>query len=650
MKTLGGESFQRESSPEVAKSAFSVLLATTTTTVFLVALLPSKETAFTLETAIKQLPLVILQVLTVYSAYSAIAHLFSRDQARSRVGGFLLYHGACLCIAWLNSKVYHWTQFTLFSPEGLLILQRVPIQLLQFTTPAIARDLFLGGLAIAAYLATFWKLTEIFAEGKLSRHASFLRSRHLVALFLACISVSLVLTSAIRHQAAQQPTKNPVAIFLGHTEVKQRIEKVPNPDAYSDRGEAGGFEFVPNDPVQLATAIDSRRREQRIIRTQVRDGETIASPPPLLIVILESFRYEVLNSEVMPWLSEQADRGIVCRNHYSGGNASSHGIFSLVNGLEAFWFQQPVTYTPLLNRLLHQANFELGFFGSKDDWRSFYMDGYIHQQHYDVFHNSSYRGVATDRRTLSLAMRFLSADDPPAKRKTKRVGIVYLYSTHAPYESYAGDQIFQPAADNRISYPYGKSDANLIWNRYRNSAHSLDRLLSAIHSKHWNVVVTGDHGESFLDDGTIGHGTRINSVQNRTPAIFFGPSFQKRDIRSVTTHADILPTILDSVGVQVNLPHVFDGVPLQRTAETTLNERLVSTRDYLTNRVGIIGGSWTNATQPGFLLSDFDLSLPAFEVRQYTDALGNAIEIQSTESAQDTLDHWIIDRFTRKPQ
>ncbi len=207
--------------------------------------------------------------------------------------------------------------------------------------------------------------------------------------------------------------------------------------------------------------------------------------PDVLIVVVESFRRELLEPAVMPNLWEYATKGIHCRTHFSGGNATNHGMFSLLNGLEAIWYERGVRYTPLLNRLFREAGYELGFFAGHDDWRKFYMDGYISEEQFDVFEIAKPEGLKSDRRATELASMFLdrkdpATEDPATEDRRPRLALLYLYATHATYNSYVEDQHFQPAADDRFLYPFSEAVRPAVWNRYKNSARTVDRFLGAV--------------------------------------------------------------------------------------------------------------------------------------------------------------------------
>ena len=110
------------------------------------------------------------------------------------------------------------------------------------------------------------------------------------------------------------------------------------------------------------SSIQKRRMQHRLASIRWSElGDHSPQFPDVVVIVIESLRPELVANSVMPRLSKLANEGVHCRNHYSSGNASPHGIFSLINGLEAIWFREPVRYSPLLNRLFRQSGYSLVF-------------------------------------------------------------------------------------------------------------------------------------------------------------------------------------------------------------------------------------------------------------------------------------------------
>ncbi len=67
------------------------------------------------------------------------------------------------------------------------------------------------------------------------------------------------------------------------------------------------------------------------------------------------------------------------------------------------------------------------------------------------------------------------------------------------------------------------------------------------------MIITGDHGQSFFEDGAWIHFGPLSEVQTRVPLIMRGPGIPTLLVRRATSHVDLLPTVL----------HALAGHPLE---------------------------------------------------------------------------------------
>ncbi|MEM9368240.1 MAG: sulfatase-like hydrolase/transferase [Planctomycetota bacterium] len=343
-------------------------------------------------------------------------------------------------------------------------------------------------------------------------------------------------------------------------------------------------------------AADTRVQQWRLQGITRIDGEEIVASdlPDVLIVIAESLRPEVIDPAVMPHCHHLARAGFWARGHYSGGNASSLGIFSLLNGLEAFWFHRSaIRYAPALPSLMKRIGYDVGFFGGHDDWDRFQMDAFIRPELYAEFRVFAPEPGLSDPAVLQRVRSFLTPITNARSghnKRSPRIAISYLYTTHAPFVVEPAFAVDQPTANANYPIPYSEHQLPAVYNRYRNAARTLDHWLSKVISPDRITIVVGDHGESFLDDATIGHGTRLSRAQCQTPWLMYGPGVKQRSLETVTTHADVLPTLLGVLGLQVTRADMIDGVDC--SLESPPADRVVSVSHYLGPEIGLLG-PWT---------------------------------------------------------
>jgi arylsulfatase A-like enzyme len=74
------------------------------------------------------------------------------------------------------------------------------------------------------------------------------------------------------------------------------------------------------------------------------------------------------------------------------------------------------------------------------------------------------------------------------------------------------------------------------------------------------VIVTADHGEEFFDHGGLEHGHTFYQELLHVPLLIWGPHVRAARHREPVSQVDVLPTILDALGVAP--PADLDGVSL----------------------------------------------------------------------------------------
>jgi arylsulfatase A-like enzyme len=82
------------------------------------------------------------------------------------------------------------------------------------------------------------------------------------------------------------------------------------------------------------------------------------------------------------------------------------------------------------------------------------------------------------------------------------------------------------------------------------------------------VALAADHGESFLEHGTLAHCRSLYDTEIRTPWILAGPGIPEGAVReALSENLDIVPTLLDLAGVAVR-PDAFAGRSLRAVVAT----------------------------------------------------------------------------------
>lgn len=262
--------------------------------------------------------------------------------------------------------------------------------------------------------------------------------------------------------------------------------------------------------------------------------------PHILLLVLESLRHDALT--VMPRIRQWSEQGLRLERHYAGTNCSHEGLFGL---LEA---RHPLVYYPTLDAhvepqvcaTLRAAGYECSFITScYTHWQR--MDEYLNRKNFDRIEEYTDDWVADDRLLLRRIRALLRSDKP-------QFIVAFFTSTHYPYRYPREFEKHVPvlAADQTLSAT--PSQRPLLWNRYANAAgfldHEIGALLAELDPRQTWALVTGDHGESLFEDGTLYHSSKLSDIQTRVPLAMVGAGIPVMAIEAPTTHWDILPTLL----------------------------------------------------------------------------------------------------------
>jgi hypothetical protein len=297
---------------------------------------------------------------------------------------------------------------------------------------------------------------------------------------------------------------------------------------------------------RLSTAYASAFESLRTVQPL---DESIAIPaarrPHIVLFVLESLRHTALAADTMPRLCRRAEQGLRGGQHYAGSNLSHYGLFSLLYGRSPLVFDQTLDarVPPQLCHTLKQNGYTTSFItsGECDDWQR--MGEFLNERTFDrvVTHDDA-SWVDRDRRTLELVQRTLR--DAPADQP--QFVVAFLMCTHFNYEFPPESAVHQPYAED-LSLLSLRNRTEVL-NRYRNAAafldHAVDDAIAGLDLERTLVAVTGDHGESLMDDGMMFHGSKLSEVQTHVPFFLCGAGIEPGDVAFPTTHADLLPTIV----------------------------------------------------------------------------------------------------------
>lgn len=290
-------------------------------------------------------------------------------------------------------------------------------------------------------------------------------------------------------------------------------------------------------------------------------------PKNLVIIGVDSWRFDMLNEAVMPYVTSFTKKAWIFNHHISGGNSTGPGVFSLFYGLPAnYMTAMEIQHKgPVLINALKQHQYQMGVFSSAPLSmppmnRSVFRD-------ISELENKAIVAGTVFKRDQLVVEQF---SDFVKKRDFNKPFFSFLFFDAA--HSYCGtDEIpgpFQPTITrcNRLTFTK-KRDHDTYLNRYKNALLSVDRrinetitVLEANHLLENTVImIVGDHGEEFDDNdkGFYGHASNFGHYQVQTPLILYWPREQPQVFTYATSHLDIVPTLMTKLLGCLNEPRDY---------------------------------------------------------------------------------------------
>ena len=288
--------------------------------------------------------------------------------------------------------------------------------------------------------------------------------------------------------------------------------------------------------------------------------------PDVILVLIESVRADFLDSLTMPRLWRRAEQGALFERHYAAASSTHYSLFSLFFGLQAQKLDAIVGSgrAPLLFAALKGYGYQSRLLtASSVDWMGLKATVFGDVQH-DL--ETEFPGIGATRDSAMVA------------RATAWVGqagprpvflMLFFDGTHFFYTFPERSVRFRPFWEGGSTIEASRVPSALIERRARNAAYEvdwkLDDFLTWFASRRGRtplVVVTGDHGEEYREHGHIGHASGVVDEQIHVPMVIAGEGVPRGRYTAVTSHIDLVPTLLGLLG-DTHAPQSYaDGISM----------------------------------------------------------------------------------------
>ncbi len=287
-----------------------------------------------------------------------------------------------------------------------------------------------------------------------------------------------------------------------------------------------------------------------------------AKPYNIVWLVSESWRADTLNAHIMPNAWNFAQQSTRFTNNYSTGNGTRAGVFGMMMGLpSSYWFQflqeqRGATILDVMRSQGYQMQFYTSALFSYPEFdKTIFAQMPAQKMH--ALQSNKRQGWQNDQQNVSDLLSFID------KRDTTKPFFTFMFfeSPHARYYFPPESVIAKPYRDDlnyaSLSKEALRTDIVPIKNRYINAVHHLDSQFGRVFDylkQHQLldstiVILVGDHGEEFMEHGFWGHNSTFVDEQIRTPLVIYVPNQPATVQKKMTSHADIVPTLMPILGV-----------------------------------------------------------------------------------------------------
>jgi len=267
----------------------------------------------------------------------------------------------------------------------------------------------------------------------------------------------------------------------------------------------------------------------------------------LLIVLVDSMRSGLLAEDLTPNMKRFAEqRATRFTNHFSGGNSSRMGVFSMFYGLPPGYFGsfEAVQKPPVLMDQLMLNNYQMGLFSSSNMYRPVTLDRTAFANVPNLRIETKPRKAPAwerDRIMMSDWLEWMDQLEP------NRPFFGFLFFDSVNDNTYPPEYAERIKADASDPLPQALAD-------YKTSVLFNDELVGQVLADldarglmdNTVVVISSDHGQEFNEhgDGVKGHGSGYSHYQLQVPMMVAWPGIDRPMVTHRTSHYDVAPTLM----------------------------------------------------------------------------------------------------------
>ena len=270
-------------------------------------------------------------------------------------------------------------------------------------------------------------------------------------------------------------------------------------------------------------------------------------PLNLLVILIDSMRSGMLETGLAPNMKRFANqRAAQFTKHFSGGNSSRMGVFSMFYGLPPSYFGnfESLQKPPVLMDQLMLNNYQMGLFSSSNLYRPVTLDRTAFANVPELRIETKPTDALAWERDLIMMEEWLQWMD---QRDTENPFFGFIF-----YDA-VNDNVYPPEFEDRLA-PDPADPLPREYADYKLSVMFNDELVGQVLADldrrglrdNTVVLISSDHGEEFNEhgDGVTGHGSGYSHYQLQVPMLLAWPGMEPQVVTRRTSHYDVAPTLM----------------------------------------------------------------------------------------------------------
>jgi membrane-anchored protein YejM (alkaline phosphatase superfamily) len=280
----------------------------------------------------------------------------------------------------------------------------------------------------------------------------------------------------------------------------------------------------------------------------------IKKPLNVVIIGIDAWRHDSFTAQNTPAIYKFSKHAWIFKNHYSGGNCTKSGLFTLFYGLPATYWNN-MHSAPVLFQALKKHKYKTGIYISAGlIYPPFYKNIFSNIPNLEI----KLKGDTAYQHDQHITKKALTFLNQAAKDKKPFFLFTFYDSAHGYAFPPNYPLKFKPSSGivNRLSLNHDYNPTP-FFNRYKNALlytdslvkQQLKRLKKLGLLKNTIVIITTDHGEEFNDNhlNYWGHSSNFTRYQTQIPLIIHWPNGKEKFINTKTSSYDMAPTLMETL-------------------------------------------------------------------------------------------------------